>query len=57
MLHTKFRGNRPAGSGEEDFEGFLRWDLSPNAVSIWTGFPYCCGDKSSLQDAFSISRL
>ena len=23
MLHTKFRGNRPAGSGEEDFKGFL----------------------------------
>ena len=23
MLHTKLRGNRPAGSGEEDFEGFL----------------------------------
>ena len=23
MLQTKFRGNRPAGSGEEDFEGFL----------------------------------
>ena len=23
MLHTKFRGNWPAGSGEEDFEGFL----------------------------------
>ena len=23
MLHTKFRGNRPAGSREEDFEGFL----------------------------------
>ena len=23
MLHTKFLGNRPAGSGEEDFEGFL----------------------------------
>ena len=22
MLHTKFRGNRPAGSGD-DFEGFL----------------------------------
>ena len=21
MLHTKFRENRPAGSGEEDFEG------------------------------------
>ena len=27
MLYTKFRGNRPAGSGKEDFEGlktFLR---------------------------------
>ena len=23
MLHTKFRENRPASSGEEDFEGFL----------------------------------
>ena len=23
MLHTKFRSNRPAGSGEENFEGFL----------------------------------
>ena len=23
MLHTKFRGNRPAGSGEEDFLKFL----------------------------------
>ena len=23
MLHSKFRENRPAGSGEEDFEGFL----------------------------------
>ena len=23
MLHTKFRENRPAGSGEEDFESFL----------------------------------
>ena len=23
MLHTKVRGNRPDGSGEEDFEGFL----------------------------------
>ena len=32
-------------------------DLSSNAVSIWTGFRYCCGDKSSLKDAFSISRL
>ena len=23
MLHTSFRGNWPAGSGEEDFKGFL----------------------------------
>ena len=23
MLHTKFRGIRPAVSGEEDFKGFL----------------------------------
>ena len=23
MLHTKFLENWPAGSGEEDFEGFL----------------------------------
>ena len=23
MLHTKFRGNQPASSGEEDLEGFL----------------------------------
>ena len=23
MLHTKFSGNRPTGSGEEGFEGFL----------------------------------
>ena len=23
MLHTKFRENQPAGSGEEDFEVFL----------------------------------
>ena len=23
MLHTKFRGNRPAGSGGEDFEGLF----------------------------------
>ena len=23
MLHTKFRENRPASSGKEDFEGFL----------------------------------
>ena len=25
MLHNKFRENRPAGSGVEDFEGFLQY--------------------------------
>ena len=25
MLHTKFRGNRPAGSEEEDFKRFLQY--------------------------------
>ena len=26
MLHTKFRGNRPSGSGEEDFKGFTIYE-------------------------------
>ena len=26
MLHTKFSENRPAGSGEENFEGFLPYE-------------------------------
>ena len=25
MIHTKFRGNRSNGSGEDDFEGFLTY--------------------------------
>ena len=25
MLHTKFCGKQPAGSREEDFEGFLQY--------------------------------
>ena len=41
MLHTKFRGNQPAGSGEEDFEGFLpyilawrpSWSCDPDAAN------------------------
>ena len=40
MLHTKFRGNRPAGSIEEDFEGFYHiwawrpsWSCDPDAVN------------------------
>ena len=28
MLRTKFRGNRPVGSGEDDFKGFYHiWAL------------------------------
>ena len=35
MLQTKFRGNRPAGSGEEDFEGVLPYmGMTPILVSI-----------------------
>ena len=31
MLHTKFRENRPAGSGGEDFEGFYHiWAWRPS---------------------------
>ena len=33
MLHTKFRGNRLAGSREEDFEGFLPY-MGVAATSI-----------------------
>ena len=31
MLHTKFRGNRPASSGEEDFLNFYHiWAWAPS---------------------------
>ena len=33
MLHTKFHGNRPAGSGEEIFEGFLPY-MSRAAILV-----------------------
>ena len=33
MLHTKFRGNRLAGSGEEDFEGFVPY-ISVAAILV-----------------------
>ena len=45
MLHTKFRENWPAGSGEEDFEGFYHiwawrpsWSCDPDAVNKFS-FP------------------
>ena len=39
MLHTKFRGNRPAGSGEEDFKGFLPY---MGMVAIFVKSPASC---------------
>ena len=31
MLHTKFQGNQPSGSGEEDFQGFYNiWAWQPS---------------------------
>ena len=40
MLHTKFRGNRPAGSGEDFLKGFYHiwarrpsWSCDPDAVN------------------------
>ena len=34
MLHTKFRENRLAGSGVEDFEGFLPYESLSKFVKI-----------------------
>ena len=34
MLHTKFRGNRPAGSGEEDFTIYGHGGHLGHATSI-----------------------
>ena len=47
MLHTKFRENQPAGSGEEDFfKGFYHiwawrpsWSCDPDAVNKYRS-PY-----------------
>ena len=33
MLHTKFLGNQPTGSREEDFEGFLPY-MSMAAILV-----------------------
>ena len=35
MLHTKFRGNRPAGSREEVFEGFLPYMGMVAILVMW----------------------
>ena len=44
MLHTKFRGNPPAGSGEEDFlKGFYH---------IWAWRPSWCHVTSIMSSDF-----
>ena len=43
MLHTKFRGNRLAGSRGEDFEGFLQYGhggLLGHVTSIMSDFHF-----------------
>ena len=45
MLHTKFRGNQPSSSGEEDFEGFYH---------IWTWLPSWSCDQHHIYDFFSM---
>ena len=37
MLHTKFRGNRPASSGEEDFLRFLPYMVMAAILVMWPG--------------------
>ena len=59
MLHTKFRENRPAGSGEEDFRflsGFYHswawrpsWSCDPNfAIKLSFPLPMDASHKISL---------
>ena len=35
MLHTKFRGNRPAGSGKKIFKGFLPYVGMAAILVVW----------------------
>ena len=45
-LHTKFRGHRFIGSGEEDFQGFYH---------IWAWWPCCPWDQNRLNNlTFSV---
>ena len=37
MLHTKFQGHRPFGSGEEDFWGFLPYMGMAAILVMWPG--------------------
>ena len=49
MLHTKFRENRPAGSGEEDFlKGFYQ---------IWAWWPsWSCDPDAANKLSFSLPK-
>ena len=46
MLHTKFRENLPAGSGEEDFLGFYH---------IWAWQPSWSCDDCDLDHLYKLS--
>ena len=57
MLHTKFRGNRPASSGEEDFSVFFYhiWEWRPSwscdldfAIKLLSPLPMDAPHKISL---------
>ena len=37
MLHTKFQGHRPFGSGEEDFSSFLPYMGMAAILVMWPG--------------------
>ena len=48
MLHTKLRGNRPAASREEDFEGFLPY---MGVVASWS-----CDQHRVIRFSFSCTQ-
>ena len=58
MLHTKFRGNRPVGSGEEDFDQFYHIEvcggLSVMFYNIWAWWPsWSCDQHHVIRFSFS----
>ena len=46
MLHTKFHGNRPAGSGEEDFTIYGRGGHLGHVTSIMSSDFHCLVPES-----------
>ena len=49
MIHTKFRGNRPVGSGEEDFKLFLYH------IEVWRP-SWSCDQHNVIRFSFLVSR-